>query len=93
TVRAGADVSTRIRSADGGKSLRAYSLFRLLKACIFFNPDAEKKRSSPSLELSFFLVLDEIFLDNMKVITAMLLVAVVWSQEWKSALSDSIIHI
>ncbi|XP_034090749.1 LOW QUALITY PROTEIN: glutamate receptor ionotropic, delta-2 [Gymnodraco acuticeps] len=29
----------------------------------------------------------------MKVITAMLLVAVVWSQEWKSALSDSIIHI
>ncbi|XP_008277566.1 glutamate receptor ionotropic, delta-2 [Stegastes partitus] len=29
----------------------------------------------------------------MKVIAAMLLVAVFWSQEWKSALSDSIIHI
>ncbi|XP_047447138.1 glutamate receptor ionotropic, delta-2 isoform X3 [Mugil cephalus] len=29
----------------------------------------------------------------MKVISAMLLVAVFWSQEWKSALSDSIIHI
>ncbi|XP_030272025.1 glutamate receptor ionotropic, delta-2 isoform X3 [Sparus aurata] len=29
----------------------------------------------------------------MKVISAVLLVAVVWSQEWKSALSDSIIHI
>ncbi|XP_056232365.1 glutamate receptor ionotropic, delta-2 isoform X2 [Seriola aureovittata] len=29
----------------------------------------------------------------MKVISAMLLVAVVWSQEWRSVLSDSIIHI
>ncbi|XP_028433000.1 glutamate receptor ionotropic, delta-2 [Perca flavescens] len=29
----------------------------------------------------------------MKVISAVLLVAVFWSQEWKSALSDSIIHI
>lgn len=29
----------------------------------------------------------------MKVIAAMLLVAVLWSQEWKSVLSDSIIHI
>ncbi|XP_070819786.1 glutamate receptor ionotropic, delta-2 isoform X3 [Chaetodon trifascialis] len=29
----------------------------------------------------------------MKVISAMLLVAIFWSQEWKSALSDSIIHI
>ncbi|XP_042277853.1 glutamate receptor ionotropic, delta-2 isoform X1 [Thunnus maccoyii] len=29
----------------------------------------------------------------MKVISAMLLIAVFWSQEWKSALSDSIIHI
>lgn len=29
----------------------------------------------------------------MKVISAMLLAAVFWSQEWKSALSDSIIHI
>uniref|UniRef100_UPI0037E87FCA glutamate receptor ionotropic, delta-2 n=1 Tax=Semicossyphus pulcher TaxID=241346 RepID=UPI0037E87FCA len=29
----------------------------------------------------------------MKVISAMLLVAVFWSQEWKTALSDSIIHI
>ncbi|KAM7392029.1 hypothetical protein PAMP_022672 [Pampus punctatissimus] len=29
----------------------------------------------------------------MKVISAVLLIAVFWSQEWKSALSDSIIHI
>lgn len=29
----------------------------------------------------------------MKVISALLLVAVFWSQEWKSAISDSIIHI
>lgn len=29
----------------------------------------------------------------MKVISAVLLVAVFWSQEWKSTLSDSIIHI
>lgn len=29
----------------------------------------------------------------MKVLLAVLLVAVFWSQEWKSALSDSIIHI
>lgn len=32
-------------------------------------------------------------MDIMKVISAVLLVAVFWSQEWKSALSDSIIHI
>lgn len=37
--------------------------------------------------------LEEISLDNMKVISAVLLVAVFWSQEWKSVLSDSIIHI
>lgn len=35
----------------------------------------------------------EISLDNMKVTPALLLVAVFLSQEWKSALSDSIIHI
>lgn len=35
----------------------------------------------------------KIFLDIMKVISAVLLVAVFWSQEWKSTLSDSIIHI
>lgn len=35
----------------------------------------------------------EISLDNMKVPPALLLVAVFLSQEWKSALSDSIIHI
>lgn len=40
-----------------------------------------------------YLVLGEISLDNMKVISAMLLVAIFLSQEWKSALSDSIIHI
>lgn len=32
-------------------------------------------------------------MDIMKVISAVLLVAVFWSQEWKSTLSDSIIHI
>lgn len=31
--------------------------------------------------------------DNMKVMRVLLLAAVFWSQEWKSALSDSIIHI
>lgn len=35
----------------------------------------------------------EISLDNMKVTPALVLVAVFLSQEWKSALSDSIIHI
>ncbi|KAM3611627.1 uncharacterized protein V6R79_021704 [Siganus canaliculatus] len=41
----------------------------------------------------FLWLWEEISLDNMKVISVMLLVAVFWSQEWKSALSDSIIHI
>ncbi|XP_061881883.1 glutamate receptor ionotropic, delta-2-like [Entelurus aequoreus] len=34
-----------------------------------------------------------IYLDNMQVLWAMLLMAGIWSQEWKCALSDSIIHI
>jgi len=41
----------------------------------------------------FSVIWSGISIDIMKVILAMMLVAVFWSQEWKSAFSDTIIHI
>lgn len=57
-------------------------LFHLKKIC-----------SLSHRELWLIIFWGEISLDNMKVALALLLVAIFLSREWKSALSDSIIHI